>query len=127
MSLTTAQVQAIYAAEVARGKNAKDARQGTRTTVQAMLHADSPTPYSDRPALVQAAELERRGLTQEEKQALLAHQYGQVTDADRIASEKAREGADGSHKDALHFVQKQHQANLWKQADALVIAALGAS
>jgi hypothetical protein len=95
--VTKADVQRLYAEELARGKSSRDARQGTRTTVQALMQVDRPTPA------------------------------GPVTDADRLASEKARESVDGNHKDALHFVQKTHQKALWVAADKLVVSALGSA
>lgn len=124
-SLTSADVQRVYAEEIARGKTPKDARQGARTMIQSMLHQQLPTPYSDKPTLVAAAEKMQRGLTAEEKKMILDHQFGQVTDAEMIASERARSGVDATHRDAHHYVQKMHQKSLWEEADRLVFGAIG--
>jgi hypothetical protein len=124
-SVTAADVQRVYGQEVERGKNAKEARQGTRTVIQGMLQAQLPTPYSDQPTLVAAALQMKRGLTAQEVKALRDHQFAQVTEADMIASEKARMGVDATHRDAHHYVQKTHQKSLWEEADRLVNATLG--
>ena len=133
MAVTIDDVKRIYAEEVSRGKSPEDARAGTRTVVQMRLSADSPPPHCDRPAdLVgieekRAAAGEKAKLTREESNRIVAHQVAQLTDADFIASEKARSGPDGTHTSAHHYKQKQHQIKLWEQTEVLVASALGAA
>src|ERR1700689_3660073 len=98
MGISEADVQRIYAEELARGKSPREARVGTRTTVQARLHAAKPTPYSDKPTLVAAAEAAGRPLSVAEREGILAYQQTQVTDGDMLASERARRGPDRTHR-----------------------------
>ena len=131
MTITVDDVKRIYAEEVLRGKSPEDARAGTRTVVQMQLSTDSPPPHCDRPSdLVgieekRAASGEKARITREESARIKAHQVAQLTDADLIASEKARSGPDGTHVDAHHFKQKMHQKKLWEQTEVLVASALG--
>jgi hypothetical protein len=125
-SLTPAEVQSIHQAELAKGKSAKDARQGTRTLVHAELQVRNPAPYTELPTLV-AAHLAttKVGLTPEHVAQIKAHQLSLVTEAEMVESERARSGVDSTHKDAHHFVQKKHGMALWAETDRLVGTVLG--
>ena len=120
-TLTKADVLRIHAEEVLRGKSREDALAGTRTVVQSMLHTQLPSPHSDVPAKL----VGKQKLEPAEKACIRAHQVAQLTEAELIASERARSGPDGTHADAHHFAQKEHQKALWVEADRLVAEALG--
>jgi hypothetical protein len=125
-SLSNEDVIAFHKAEIDLGKSAKDARQGTRTRVQEELQKLNPVPYSDTPSHVEAKILTGKvGLDKSEREAILDHQFAQVTVDEMVASERARRSVDGTHRDAHHYVQKQHQKGLWEEADKLVNIALG--
>jgi hypothetical protein len=119
-------VLSIHAAQVAR-YGAKDGYQSTRTEVHAALQLLNPMPYSDHPPHLppqtSTQGLKRRtAFTHSEMAEIRAHQTGQVTDAEVMASEKARV-KDPSHTDAHHYVQKEHGKALWAEADRLILAA----
>ena len=120
-TVTKADVVRVHAEEVSRGKSPEDARAGTRTVIQAMLHLQLPSPCSDVPTAL----VGKLSLDPAERACVKSHQLAQVTTEDMIASEKARSGVDGTHRDAHHFMQKEHQKNLWVETDRLVTEALG--
>jgi hypothetical protein len=89
MTVTVNDVQRIRDEHVALGRTPSEVVMGTRTAVHALLQLEHPFPGPD-----------------------------QVTDAHRIASDRAR-ALDPNHTDAHHWLQKEHGKALWKQADAL--------
>lgn len=175
MPVTTDDVKRIHAAEVLKGKSAKDAYRGTRTLVQLALHEESPSPYPlDPPTALwiggrepHDAEIEfakKLGIpihvgveltTGAEADALKAQGCPPISDREKAfyAAEKAELDArklklaqsvttdhmraHAAHaatahpsnqcRDGVHLAQKEHQSALWRQADALVLSAIGAA
>ena len=118
-TLTTDDVKAIHDRLKHRGP--RDAYLGTRTEVHEALQAQCPPQYTSFPDHLP---MDRHAkFTRAELAEIHAHQRAQVTDAEILASERARAGVDGDHRDAHHYVQKQHGIALWKEADRLIAAA----
>jgi len=121
MTIMVKEIQEIYQAGLKKGLTAEEALRETRTLVHAKLQLDNPPPYSDHPGHLPK---DRPGkFSHSEMKEIHAHQHAQVTDEERLASEKAREGIDGNHVNAHHYVQKEHGKSLWKETDRLVQSA----
>jgi hypothetical protein len=123
-TVTAADVKRIHAANVARGKTPAEARQGARTEVHELLQAQLPVPYPlpARTKTFAAADTAARDADLANRTKAM---QSQVTDAEILASERARGGADATHRDAHHWVQKQHGIALWQETDRLIAEALG--
>jgi hypothetical protein len=142
-NVTIADVQSIYAQNIAQQKSPADARCGTRTSVHELLQAQNSMPYPLPPAsrefnvsgivvgpsgfkiqdpALAASEVAARNA---DLAARKSKMHSLVTDAEVLASERARSGPDGGHTSAHHYVQKQHGIQLWQAADKLVSDALG--
>ncbi len=140
-TVTTDDVTRIYAEHLAAGRKPAEALQGTRTEVHSLIHAQNPTPLPLPPpsrvfnleGIVEDADGYRvhdAALAQRECNAKdqdhatrVASLFGQLTPEVMIASERARTGRADDHKDAIHFVQKQHGKDLWAATDVLVDSA----
>jgi hypothetical protein len=141
-AVTAADVKAIYAKELANSKTPAQAYHGTRTQVKALIQEDNQTPLPldppsrvfnisgivvkggvrvHDPALAES-ETRARSLDVATRKAAL---HARVSEDDILESERARSGADGTHRDAVHFVQKRHGIALWTETDRLVRIALG--
>jgi hypothetical protein len=141
-ALNADDVKAIYAGLLAQQKTPKEAHQGTRTAVHALLKEDNPLPLPlDPPAreynlagivirdgfkvgdeALADAEAKAKDVDTAARKAAL---HARVSAEDILESERARGGPDGAHRDAVHYVQKRHGMALWKEADRLVLAAIG--
>lgn len=117
MTIGKAEVLAIY--DACSGRFASDGPEcvlsATRTEVHAALQLESPPPYSERPEHVPP---EGR-MNHHHREAIHEHQRSLPTDAEVIASERAR-ARDPGHRDAHHYVQKKHQMDLWAKTDLLL-------
>ena len=142
-TVTPADVKRLYSENLGRNKTPKDARQGTRTEVHALIHVQNPTPLplpapgrefnlsgiavgadgfkAHDPALA-AREAEAKSADLVARKAGL---FSQLTTEQILESEKARAGVDGGHRDAVHYVQKQHGKALWAETNRLVTEVLG--
>ena len=129
-TVTPADVKRIYEACLATvvpggpRTSPAEARQGTRTEVHELLQAQVPCPYQMPPPgrVFGPGEAEARNLDIARRKTALALS---IPDELVIESERARGGPDGTHRDAVHYVQKKHGAALWAEADRLVAETLG--
>ena len=108
--LSPSEVQAIYAAEVAKYGPGRDAFQGTRTQVSAALQLKNPPPHA-LPSAAASIHVSRGTRDAQHDEC-----RSQVTDAHALLSERAR-ALDPNHTDAHHFVQKLHGSALWREVD----------
>lgn len=120
MTIGKAEVLSIHAACVERyGADGPECvLSATRTEVYAALQLESPPPYSEQPDHIKP-EHGKRVLTHQQRMAMHEHQRSLPTDAECLASERAR-AKDPGHVDAHHFVQKRHQMDLWAKTDQLL-------
>ena len=88
--ITVDDVNRIKAEQEALGKTGLDLSRSVRTLVHLLFQQESPFPTEEH-----------------------------VTDAHRIAADKARSQGELHMKDGLHFIQKAHGTKLWEQSDAL--------
>jgi hypothetical protein len=116
-SLTPQEVQALYAAQVARYGAGADAYNALRTEVSAALQLKNQPPYAIDPVASKAA------VTVEHRDALHDAADALVTDQHRVLSDRAKR-LDPMHSDARHFAQKCHGQAVWREV-ARVIAAAG--
>lgn len=122
-TITTADVRAIY--ERIKDRGPLDAYKGTRTETVEALEQQLPQPYRDHPPHLprDMHDGKKTKFSAADFKAIMVHQRSQVTDAERLESERAREGADNTHRDAHHYVQKKHMIGLWNEADRLLAVA----
>ena len=123
--MTPAAVSALYAAQVLKASAAGtvagfDARQATRTLVHAQLQAESPVPYPLPPSALAAGAPGAAGAA--DLASRKAAMHASVSQADQVAFQAIGSTASGC-RDAHHYAQRQQQAALWVQADALLKAA----
>jgi len=133
-TITTADVQRIFSEESAATytnhlgdftKTRAEALQGTRTRVHELLQEQVPCSYqADPPSKEEMSAVgEKRNILIAARRAKLSMS---IPDSLVLESERARNGPDGTHKDAVHYVQKLHGKALWAEADRLVaVAGLG--
>ena len=122
-------VQAIYSEESAlvvggKTKTPAEARQGTRTRVHELLQAQVPCAYVLPAPSRQFGPDERVARNEDiakRKQALQASIPNELI----LESERARSGPDGTHRDAVHYLQKKYGKALWEETDKLVNQVLG--
>lgn len=142
-TVTTADVKRIHQALVDDKRTPQECRQGTRTEVHALIQEQNPSPLAlgapSREFNVSGIVINKFGFKVHDeahgiaetaaKEADLAVRkaalFDKLTAEQMIASEKARAGVDGTHRDAVHFVQKEHSKAVWAEADRLVSEALG--
>jgi|GEM_PF-4054683 hypothetical protein len=145
-TVTAADVKRIYGENLARKKRPFHARQGARTEVHALIHAQCPTPLPLPPpsrAFNLSGIVERDGFlehdqahAESEAAAKLqdlrdrkAKMAASIGDADVLEWSKLPQGVGPGTKDQTfdphHWVQKRHQQVVWAETDRLVEAALG--
>lgn len=142
-TVTVEDVKRIYKEAQAARCSPKDARNWARTEVHALIQAQNPMPlplspparpfnlagittgpdgYNVHDASLAEREAKARTADLEARKAAL---FTQLTTEQILESERARSGPDGTHRDAVHYVQKQHGKALWEATDLLVNQALG--
>lgn len=152
-TVTVDDVKRIHAGEVLKGLSARQAYNSTRTLVQLALHEAAPSPYPlDPPTALwirgrQPRDAEKAlgiplhvgiDLTPEQEKAFDDAEREELAQRrEKLAlscspehhkahiAHNARAHMSNAVRDGVHFAQKMHQAELWRQTDALVQSAIG--